>query len=322
MFSISWKFLFKVMSGVMSPLTAQLNEANAPGVPFSITQIGRYQYQPNGQWQPADWDGGNWIPRPGETAPDDVREELDRYRREILDMDAAKKRAVDEFLKDRLLFPPIPGIDQTCNRYYKEARNLVIRRDPLVLDLDGDGIELVAASGAVLFDHNADGIKTGTGWAKSDDGFLVRDVDGNGTIDTGRELFGVDTIKSNGGLASDGFDALRDIDSNGDGFFTNADAAYADLRVWRDLDQNGISTANELFTLADLGITSIATNGTTTGPQAGQLIANNRVALSSTFTQNGTTHTVGASVFSRQALRRQYMCDASRTQKANPLRQA
>jgi hypothetical protein len=47
-------------------------------------------------------------------------------------------------------------------------------------------------------------------------------------------------------------------------------------------------------TLADLGITSINTNGTNTGPQAGQLIANNRVALSTTFTQNGTAHTVGA----------------------------
>ena len=190
---------------------------------------------------------------------------------------------------------PWPGtVDPAANAKFTAARNLILRRDPLGLDLDGDGIELVAATGAVLFDHNSDSIKTGTGWAKSDDGFLVRDLNGNGAIDTGRELFGVDTIKSNGGLASDGFDALRDVDSNGDGFITSADAIYADLRVWRDLDQSGVSTANELFTLADLGITSISTTGTSTGPQAGQLINNNRVALSTTFTQNGTAHTVGA----------------------------
>jgi len=36
--------------------------------------------------------------------------------------------------------------------------------DPLVLDLDGDGIETVAASSGVLFDHNADGIQTTSGW--------------------------------------------------------------------------------------------------------------------------------------------------------------
>lgn len=40
----------------------------------------------------------------------------------------------------------------------------VIRRDPLTLDLDGDGIETVSADGSVLFDSNADGIKRGTGW--------------------------------------------------------------------------------------------------------------------------------------------------------------
>ena len=166
--------------------------------------------------------------------------------------------------------------------------------DPLVLDLNNDGLELVGASGAVLFDHNADGIKTGTGWARPDDGFLVRDLNGNGLIDTGRELFGVDTIKSNNTLATDGFDALRDLDTNNDGVITSADAAFAELKVWRDLDQNGTTGINELFTLGQLGITSINTNGTATGPQAGQVINNNQVALSTTFTQNGQTKTVGA----------------------------
>ena len=191
-----------------------------------------------------------------------------------------------------------PNIDKAINDFFTAARNLVIRRDPLVLDLDGDGLELLPASGAILFDHNADGIKTGTGWVHPNDGFLVRDLNGNGVIDTGRELFGEDTLKSNGALAAEGFDALRELDSNSDGQITNLDTAFNELKVWRDLNQDGISQANELSTLGQLNITSINTNGTDAGPQARQLINNNRVALSSTFTQNTTdgqvSRTVGA----------------------------
>ena len=46
---------------------------------------------------------------------------------------------------------------------------------------------------------NSDNLKTGTGWIKADDALLVRDLDGNGRIDNGSELFGVDTIKRDGG---------------------------------------------------------------------------------------------------------------------------
>jgi hypothetical protein len=60
-------------------------------------------------------------------------------------------------------------------------------RDPLAIDLDGDGIETIGITATpVLFDHNADGIKTGTGWVKADDAWLALDRDVNGLIDTGR----------------------------------------------------------------------------------------------------------------------------------------
>ena len=192
------------------------------------------------------------------------------------------------------IFGAIEGIGGAVNNFFNSARAFIPRRDPLVLDLDGDGLELSAASGNTLFDHNADGIKTGTGWARPDDGFLVRDLNGNGSIDSGRELFGVDTVKSNGQLATQGFDALADLDSNGDGQITSADAAWGQLQVWRDVNQDGISQAGELSTLDALGITRIGLNGSSTGPQAGQTINNNRVALSTTFTRNGVNRTVGA----------------------------
>ncbi|MDP3223822.1 MAG: hypothetical protein Q8M96_11875, partial [Rubrivivax sp.] len=182
----------------------------------------------------------------------------------------------------------------SVNDFFLGARNFVWPRDPLVLDLDGDGLELAGASGSIIFDHDADGIKTGTGWARPDDGFLVRDLNGNGTIDTGRELFGVDTLKSNGSLATHGFDALSDLDTNGDGFITSADAAFGELQIWQDANQDGVSQTGELKTLASLNITSIGVGGANTGPQAGQVINNNLVALSTTFKRDGQSQTVGA----------------------------
>ena len=101
-------------------------------------------------------------------------------------------------------------ISDNVNSLWEQARNWIARRDPLVLDLDGDGIETVGVNATthVLFDHNNDGVKTGTGWVKGDDGLLVLDRNGNGVIDNGSELFG-DATMVNGVKATDGFSALR-----------------------------------------------------------------------------------------------------------------
>jgi hypothetical protein len=90
--------------------------------------------------------------------------------------------------------PNFSAISTSCNRGYRIAREWRAPIDPLMLDLDGDGLELKRADGSVLFDHNADTIRTGTGWIGADDGILVRDLNGNGSIDSGRELFGIDTL--------------------------------------------------------------------------------------------------------------------------------
>lgn len=155
-----------------------------------------------------------------------------------------------------------PFIAANTNTDFIAARNWIQRRDPLAIDLDNDGIETVGIQGGstVLFDHDGDGVKTGTGWVKGDDGFLVLDRNQNGTIDSGSELFGVDTMLANGQKAADGFSALRELDGNGDGKFDAADAFYNTVRVWQDANQDGISQAEELKTLASLGIASIDLN--------------------------------------------------------------
>lgn len=167
------------------------------------------------------------------------------------------------------------------------------RRDPLVLDLDGDGIETTSprTGTVILFDHNADGIKTGTGWVRPDDAWLVLDRDGNGSIDSGRELFGVDTLKANGQLAADGFDALREFDTNGNGQVEATDSAFASLALWRDLNQDGISQAHELTSLTGHGIASI---GIDANGSAQALTDGNLISAMGQFTRtNGIVGTTG-----------------------------
>jgi hypothetical protein len=98
------------------------------------------------------------------------------------------------------------------------AQGLITRFDPLVLDLDGDGIETTNVNTAAnYFDHDGDGFVERTGWVDSDDGFLVMDRNGDGMINDDKELFGDHTILKDGTRATNGFQALAELDSNKDG---------------------------------------------------------------------------------------------------------
>ena len=77
-----------------------------------------------------------------------------------------------------------------------------------------------------------------------DDGLLVRDLNGNGA-----ELCGDGTRLQNGQLAGTGFAVLADLDSDKDGIIDAADNVYAELKIWRDLNQDGISQANRKWSL-------------------------------------------------------------------------
>ena len=124
-------------------------------------------------------------------------------------------------------------------------------RSPLVVDLDGDGVETVTAEGGVYFDHDANGFKENSGWVGQDDGILVRDINGNGTIDNGTELFGNNSVLSSGEKAVNGFEALKDLDDNNDGIFDRNDKAWNEVKIWQDKNFNGnysnIKSANPVF---------------------------------------------------------------------------
>ncbi len=137
---------------------------------------------------------------------------------------------------------------------------------PLILDLDGDGVETVSVTNGAWFDHASDGFAEQTGWVGKDDGLLVRDLDGNGLIDGGAELFGSETLLANGSKAANGFEALAEFDSNLDGVIDSSDAAFTTLRIWKDTDGDGYTDEGELLSLEEAGVQSIDvgyTNSTT-----------------------------------------------------------
>jgi hypothetical protein len=128
--------------------------------------------------------------------------------------------------------------------------------DPIVLDLDGDGIEINPIYRGVNFDFYGVGQKQAVAWPSGDDGFLALDRNQNGMIDNGYELFGNVDL----GYA-DGFTHLAELDSNADGAITAADAAFNLLVVWQDANSDGISQSAEMRSLTDVGITSMPTEG-------------------------------------------------------------
>lgn len=129
---------------------------------------------------------------------------------------------------------------------------------PIVISLHG-GYSLSGADDPVLFDIDADGVKSRTGWIArgSEDAFLALDRDGDGRIGDGRELFGDATLLRNGTSAGNGFEALKELDDNGDGRIDSSDRVWTDLLLWHDADHDGVSTASELVALSTTTVAAL-----------------------------------------------------------------
>jgi hypothetical protein len=132
---------------------------------------------------------------------------------------------------------------------------------PLVFDLKGDGLNLIGPEAGVQFDINDVGSPIPTGWiGKTDEALLVRDLNDSDEIESGAELFGSATKLPNGERAENGFEALKPLDSDGDGFITPRDRAWKELQLWVDRNQDGVSQRRELLSLNRLGVESINLN--------------------------------------------------------------
>jgi hypothetical protein len=120
----------------------------------------------------------------------------------------------------------------------------------VTLDLNGDG---QIGYSHVVMDVNGDGRKDLTAWTDATDGVLVWDKLGDGVVhDNSQYAF------SQYGGNTDLQGLAVAFDSNQDGAFDSLDALFQQFAVWQDANQNGVSDAGEVKSLADLGVSSIS----------------------------------------------------------------
>ncbi|WP_412778012.1 hypothetical protein [Thalassospira lucentensis] len=159
------------------------------------------------------------------------------------------------------------------------------QQDPLILDLDGNGIDITSLQDGQQFDIDGDGTIDQTAWIRGNDALLTLDRNKDGKINNGTELFG----DQNG--AADGFAELAKFDDNQDGKIDANDAVFSALILLR---ANG-----EQATLMDEGITSISLSMIT--PIDQRLIGGDLVATSHFTRDDGSIATVGEVLFDVKA---------------------
>ena len=123
----------------------------------------------------------------------------------------------------------------------------VQQTDPLVLDLAGNGFATRGLDDAVRFDLSGDGRPESISAPKGDDALLALDRNGNGRIDSGKELFG----DQHG--ASNGFAELSKYDDNNDGRIDQQDSLFEQLSLLR-FDAQG---RQQQQSLAEAGVSAI-----------------------------------------------------------------
>ncbi|MDP2795354.1 MAG: hypothetical protein Q8O25_14955 [Sulfurisoma sp.] len=141
-------------------------------------------------------------------------------------------------------------LDLTMTRQYREETNVslragdAVRKDPLVLNFGGTAAQL--SNQNFRFDLDNDGRAEELPLFASASGYLVLDLDHNGKIDSGAELFGPAT--------NSGFAELARHDDDGNGWIDESDRVFDRLQVWTPAAGN----AGKLAGLRELGIGALA----------------------------------------------------------------
>ncbi len=141
------------------------------------------------------------------------------------------------------------SIDLQMSREYLEETSTSIRAgdavavDPLVINFNGSSADLTDEK--YSFDLNSDGTEEQMSFVGQGSGLLALDLNQDGVINDGSELFGT--------ASGDGFADLSAYDEDGNGWIDENDSIYNKLSVWTK-DEEG---NDELSGLADKDVGAI-----------------------------------------------------------------
>lgn len=125
---------------------------------------------------------------------------------------------------------------------------------PIIVSMSGSQTieELVAGGPDTCFDISSNGRPGVRSWPRPSTPLLVWQPSEECVVDSGRQLFGNWTW---GLVHVDGFSALSLLDDNRDGWLDKSE--WEGVRLWYDLDGNGVLAKNEVRDLEECGVAAI-----------------------------------------------------------------
>lgn len=138
------------------------------------------------------------------------------------------------------------NLDANLKRSFVQKEKIILNgkefKDPLIISLDGNMPQL--GHDTFSFDIDSDGTKDQISTLKYGSGFLALDINENGKIDDGSELFGT--------KSGNGFKDLSTYDDDKNGWIDENDKIFDKLRIWQKT-----GSESKLVGLGEVGIGAI-----------------------------------------------------------------
>lgn len=139
-------------------------------------------------------------------------------------------------------------LELNMSRNFMSQTNINIKAgdaliDPLVINYSGKNLELT--DNKISFDIDLDGIKDNISFVSEGSGFLALDLNNDGVINDGKELFGPST--------GNGFEELKQYDTDNNNWIDENDSIWDKLSIWTK-DENG---NDKLLALGMVGVGAI-----------------------------------------------------------------
>lgn len=175
------------------------------------------------------------------------------------------------------------SLSRSFTSYYEDSIKSVSGFvDPLVINLDAPSAEVSDVK--ISFDIDGDGTEDSISTLSSSSGYLSLDLNGDGIINDGTELFGT--------KSGDGFSDLAAYDSDNNGWIDEQDEIFDKLKICV-MKEDG---SQELYKLSDKGVGAICLQRANTEFSLNSLTTNNanaRIRQTGIFLyENGNVGTV------------------------------